>query len=84
MKITIELNSTRILILSGVLIFLLVAGFTQAQRTRTPTPEEQPGIAVQFVSGFVCMFTQCGWPALVLLVLPAIAVYVWKKYISLG
>ncbi len=85
MKITIEFNRTRILILSAVLIFLLVSGFTVAQRrTREAPPTEQPSIAVQFGSSFVCMISQCGWPALVFLVLPAVAVFVWKKYISLG
>ena len=87
MKLTVEFDKKRILILSAVLIFLLVSGVTVGQRTRRgaePPPSEQPNIAVQFGTSFACMITQCGWPALVFLILPAIAVYFWKKFFSWG
>ncbi|HIJ98355.1 TPA: hypothetical protein H1005_00215 [archaeon] len=87
MKITVEFNKTRILILSVVLVFLLVSGITVAQRTRRTAeapPTEQPNIAAQFGTSFVCMISQCGWPALVFLILPAVAVFVWKKFFSWG
>ena len=87
MKIKIELDNRRILILSAVLIFIILGSVVAtAQRTsRTQqNPTKQPNIAVQFGSSFACMITQCGWPALVFLILPAIAVYIWKKVFSVG
>ncbi len=88
MKVTIEFDKKRILILSTVLIFLLVSTVVtlgaRAPRGAQANPTEQPNIAVQFGGSFVCMISQCGWPALVMLILPAIAVYVWKKFFSWG
>ncbi len=89
MKITIEFNKTRLAILSVVLVFLLVVSITvEAQRTTSRKaatgPEQQPSIAEQFGGSFACMITQCGWPALIFMVLPALAVYVWKKFFSWG
>ncbi len=89
MKVTIEFDKKRILILSTVLIFLLLSSVMvmaqrSSRRSQEAGPTEQPNIAVQFGGSFVCMISQCGWPALVMLILPAIAVYVWKKFFSWG
>ena len=84
MKITIELDSKKVLILTTLLIFLLVTSMAFAQRrTATTEPEAKPGIASQFGSSFVCIL-QCGWPAMVLMALPPIAVFIWKKIFSIG
>jgi hypothetical protein len=84
MKITIELDSKRTLILASILIFLLVAGSTLAQRrTRETVGPESPSIAGQFLQSFTCIIG-CGWPAIIILILPAVAIYIWKKVFSWG
>ena len=88
MKISIELDKKRIIVLSAVLMFLLVVSVVtvdaQKSRRTQQQPQESPSIAAQFGGSFVCMISQCGWPALVFLILPAIAVFIWKKIFSVG
>lgn len=86
MRVTINLDAKRTLILSALLVFLLVSSLTYgaARRTAAKAQPEQPSIAAQFGNSFMCIFSQCGWPAIVFLILPALAIWFWKKYISLG
>ena len=85
MKLIIELDSTKVVFISILLVFLLITSVTFAQRRSVqPTEDQSPSIASQFGGSFVCLISQCGWPAIIFLILPAIAVFFWKKYISLG
>ena len=86
MKLTIELDSKRTIVLSALLVFLVISSFVLAatRGTAAKQTQESPSIAAQFGNSFVCIFTQCGWPSIVFLILPAVAVFFWKKYISLG
>ena len=86
MKLVIELDSTKVVFISVLLVFLLITSVTFAQRrgAQAAKETESPSIASQFGGSFVCLISQCGWPAIIFLILPAIAVFFWKKYISLG
>ena len=41
-------------------------------------------LKMQFWNSLKCIFTQCGWPAIIIIIIPALAVYIWKKLFSLG
>ncbi len=85
MKITIDLDAKKVFVISVLLIFLLVTSVTYGQRRSVQTEkQESPSIASQFSGSFVCLISQCGWPAIVFLILPAVAVFIWKKFFSLG
>lgn len=88
-EMKIEIDSKRILLVSAVLIFLVIVGTGTAATAKTTAKKtsettQNPGLLGQFSSGFVCMIMQCGWPSLVLLILPAVAIWIWKKFFSLG
>lgn len=86
MKLVIDLDSKKVLVISILLVFLLITSITFGQRRSVQKTEEQqaPSIAAQFGGSFVCLISQCGWPAIIFLILPAIAVYIWKKVFSVG
>jgi len=78
-----KLKYNNMLVVSSFLLFLALAGTSLAART-AEVVEKKPGVGMQFVNSFTCIFTQCGWPAIVILILPAIAIYIWKKVFSWG
>ena len=86
MKLTIDIDSKKVFAISILLIFLLVTSVTYGQRrvVESAKTQESPSIATQFGGSFVCLISQCGWPSIVFLILPAIAVYIWKKVFSVG
>ncbi len=65
----------------SLLVFLVIAGSAFAAEDNA---QGQPSIAGEFLDSFVCIFTQCGWPAIVIFILPPIAIYIWKKVFSWG
>ena len=76
------MNRRKVLAIAILLCILITA--STALGARQEEPEEQPGLAAQFMGSFTCMMTQCGWPAIILFILPAIAIYIWKKVFSWG
>lgn len=78
-------QKAKVVLIASILIFLLIVGSSFARKKADDDePVEKPGVAMQFVQSFSCILTQCGWPAIVLLILPAVAVFVWKKFFSWG
>jgi len=76
------MNKKRVLlVLALVLIALLVVEGVMA-RKEAPAPKKR-GIGGQFLDSFVCIF-KCGWPAIVILILPAVAIYIYKKIFAWG
>lgn len=82
MKIKV-IDKKKLLIGVCILLFLVVLSNTLA-RTEEAATDKKPGIASQFISSFKCILTDCGWPAIVIMILPAIAIYIYKKVFSLG
>ncbi len=81
---TTRYDSKKVLALTIVFLFLIISTYASAARPQEAQTQQKPSLAMQFVNSFTCMVTQCGWPAIVFIVLPAIAVYIWKKVFSWG
>lgn len=79
-----SIDSKKVVLVSVFLVFLLLVGGVFAQRGDEETSGQKPGLAGRFLDSFVCIFTQCGWPAIVIFILPPIAIYIWKKVFSWG
>ncbi len=79
----IRINSKRVISVAAVLLMLITLGTALGARRTTdqPVTEESPGLAMQFGQSFACMFTECGWPTIIILVLPAIAVWFYTRFI---
>jgi hypothetical protein len=78
------MNKKSLLLIAIVVCILITASFAFGARRAEEEEAAQPGIAGQFLGSLKCIFTQCGWPAIVLFILPAIAIYIWKKVFSWG
>lgn len=75
-----KINSKKAVLVSIFLVALILVGSAFAEEDGG---EPSRGIGGQFLDSFVCIFTQCGWPAIIIFLLPAVAVYIWKKFFSL-
>lgn len=71
-------------ILCIALILLLLTATAVSAATKRTVKEEKPGVAKQFLNSLLCIFTQCGWPAIIIFILPPVAIFVYKKFFSWG
>ena len=74
----------KILLIVILLTILIAASAVMAQRRTTEAKVEEKSVFSQFGQSFVCIITDCGWPAIVILILPPIAIYIWKKVFAWG
>jgi len=75
------MNKKAILVIALVLLLLTAAAVNARTKKKV---EEKPGVAKQFLDSVLCIFTQCGWPAIILFILPPVAIFVYKKFFSWG
>ncbi|MFH1424098.1 MAG: hypothetical protein ABIG20_00270 [archaeon] len=76
-------KKTKALIIVGFIVLLIAADAVLAAAREETTPQQKEGgIASQFLGSLKCIFTECGWPAIIIFILPPIAMWVWKKFFS--
>lgn len=77
-------RKTKAIAIVAILGLLMSASAVLAARSEEAAAAEDPGIGGQFLDSFLCIFTRCGWPAIIIFILPPIAIWFYKKFFSLG
>jgi hypothetical protein len=77
------MNKKLLLILTVLIVSLLLFSAVYAARKTESAVAEKKGIGGQFLDGIWCTL-KCGWPAWILLVLPPVAIYFYKRFFSWG
>jgi hypothetical protein len=73
----------KILLIAILITILIASSAVMAQRRTSEAATQEKSVFAQFGESFVCIIG-CGWPAIVILILPPIAIYIWKKVFSWG
>ncbi|MAF89203.1 MAG: hypothetical protein QF775_02755 [archaeon] len=79
-------EKTKFMLVATLVIMLVLSAAIEARSSRTadaPAKQDSGGVGGQFLQSFTCIFTQCGWPAIIILILPVFGMWVYKKYFSL-
>jgi hypothetical protein len=73
------------MLVATLVIMLVLSAAIEARSSRTADApaKKDSGVGGQFLQSFTCIFTQCGWPAIIILILPVFGMWVYKKYFSL-
>jgi|ETN01SMinimDraft_4_1059930.scaffolds.fasta_scaffold26675_2 hypothetical protein len=80
------MNKKAAILITILIVSLMVVSTVYAAReTREAASSkvESKGVGGQFIDGTVCLF-KCGWPAWILLILPPVAIWFYKRFISWG